>query len=1172
MVKIAKKHNLSLIIRFTLFFCISISIAQAQKPEIVISVGPGDIEEIAYNFDGTLLASSVSRGKIIHIWDSRSGLEIRNFQSSEAIECIRFINDENKLLCYLDNGEISIWDVMSGELLITRPNISKKFCLLAKTKCLIQINSHNEEFDTLIENLSDSNFNAKLNELDKISKQADVIDIEIIDISSGNIVRSYQKHGYATMIRVSPDEKSIALYCPTGDTNSLIKMIDTDTGNDLFDLRFPSTIQSLKKLSELGDIEICFSPDGRYLCAGFDKDSAIVVFDLITKSAITFPDPHIMDAYDTQKDENPDLQYQIGIFHLIFLPNSNLIVSSGRDDIIRVREVPSGKEVFHMRPFTFLYERRYPIFSFAISPNGKYLAAINRSGQEIGILDLKTRKLLKKIKATVGSQINGIVVNRQNDSFFISYIGVSKWNLRTGSKINSYLGCHAPLSFDGDSQSWVSNQMIGRDKLSPDKKIDYKNAEYAFLVRQNNIDTIGSIIPQQRTGEYPAHIDYNGKYLAAGYWDGIIKVWNVDSGNLLYSYKAGKYSIKGLSICNHKSLLAATNSEHGIPLVIWDLTNGQQIRTIKPDDSTDQFNEAKFSSDGKQLAISNGYGIQLFETDNWGKKKFINAYSYKIAFNPSGTLLAGIDDKIVTVWDVNSPKEICQFTGHSEQVQSIEFMDDSLLLSGGDDKKVMLWDIKNCKKIVDFIDCGGDDFITITSDNYYTISKGATEAVGFRVENKIYPFEQFDLQYNRPDIVLERIGYADTILINAYRKAYNKRLKRMNVNENMFSPEFHIPTTNILNSSEFAYKSDTGVIILKVKFSDNRKKLNRYNIWINDVPLYGSKGVNISNLNTDSLMRDIPLKLSQGENKIQASCFNENYAESLKEEIRISYNDSLLKPDLYFLGLGVSTYSNERKNLRYASKDAQEMAKLCHSWSNNTKWRNIYIDTLINAKVKKDAIMTLKTKLLRTHIDDQIIVFYSGHGVLDDSLSFYLASYDMDFGKPGINGISYETLEWILDSIPARNKLLLIDACQSGEVDKDIRNLKVKTDTINDALVLKGSSVEIRNGALGLQSSLDLLKELFSDIDKGTGSIVISASGGLQSALESNAWGEGAFTYSILKGLGKGEADKDHNNVITVGELKNYVSKEVELLTNGKQKPTTRKENLSNDFEIWKKQ
>ena len=51
-----------------------------------------------------------------------------------------------------------------------------------------------------------------------------------------------------------------------------------------------------------------------------------------------------------------------------------------------------------------------------------------------------------------------------------------------------------------------------------------------------------------------------------------------------------------------------------------------------------------------------------------------------------------------------------------------------------------------------------NDYVFITPDNYYKASKGAFDKIHFVKGMKVLSFEQFDLIYNRPDIVLERLG------------------------------------------------------------------------------------------------------------------------------------------------------------------------------------------------------------------------------------------------------------------------------------------------------------------------------------------------------------------------------------------------------------------------------
>ena len=95
------------------------------------------------------------------------------------------------------------------------------------------------------------------------------------------------------------------------------------------------------------------------------------------------------------------------------------------------------------------------------------------------------------------------------------------------------------------------------------------------------------------------------------------------------------------------------------------------------------------------------------------------------------------------------------------------------------------------------------------------------------------------------------------------------------------------------------------------------------------------------------------------------------------------------------------------------------------------------------------------------------------------------------------------------------------------------------------------------------------MKELFTDFRRSTGAVVISSAGGGEYAYEGDKWKNGVFTYSLIDGLSSKNADKNNDKEITVSELKDYISERVQKLTNGKQNPTSRKENLEFDFRVW---
>jgi len=169
--------------------------------------------------------------------------------------------------------------------------------------------------------------------------------------------------------------------------------------------------------------------------------------------------------------------------------------------------------------------------------------------------------------------------------------------------------------------------------------------------------------------------------------------------------------------------------------------------------------------------------------------------------------------------------------------------------------------------------------------------------------------------------------------------------------------------------------------------------------------------------------------------------------------------------------------------------------------------------------------------------------------------------------------LPYDELENLLDGIPARKKLLLIDACHSGEVDMDTASTGTAATTASTETGVKTYTFRsnIKNKtkqSLGLENSFELMQELFTNLSQGNGTLVISAAAGVGFALESAEWNNGLFTFTVLNALKNKLGDENKNGKISVNELKNYVTKEVDRLSHGQQKPTTRKELSDWDWEL----
>lgn len=523
----------------------------------------------------------------------------------------------------------------------------------------------------------------------------------------------------------------------------------------------------------------------------------------------------------------------------------------------------------------------------------------------------------------------------------------------------------------------------------------------------------------------------------------------------------------------------------------------------------------------------------------------------------------------ILLYDLVTGKQLAELKGHSNEINSIAFLaGDQLLISNSHDGSSKIWSVKEGKEKIALYDFYEDGYIITTPEGYYKASKNALSKFGYKIQDRVFTSSQFDLQFNRPDIVLNALGKTDTTLLNAYERAYEKRIQRSKFKAIDFTKPLEAPEVTILNKEKIPIITEQQTLNLTIRCTNKQGILESYNILINGVPILGEKGAAFKN-SKDSIELSLSITLSAGINRIHIKCKNKMGVESLPETITTTYvgissNNALT----YFIGIGVSDYKDSNYKLNYADKDVLAMDSVFKN-----KLKNITSFLLTNKEATRENILALKKRLLRSQPDDNVIVSFSGHGVIDENYDFYLGTYDMNFKTPKEKGLSYNDLKWLLDSIPSRKKLALIDACQSGELDKDdLKQLDgAKNHPIDTNVRASRGAIAIIPSKLGLTDSFQIMKELFADIENGNGTSIISAAAGNQFAYEGREWKNGVFTYSILQALDNANADLNFDGNITISELQAYTSNKVKYLTIGKQQPTSRQINLENDWIIWTK-
>ncbi len=704
--------------------------------------------------------------------------------------------------------------------------------------------------------------------------------------------------------------------------------------------------------------------------------------------------------------------------------------------------------------------------------------------------------------------------------------------------------------------------------------------------------------------------------LVTSSWDSTIKIWSASSGRLIKKMKK-KWPVTSTQINNANDKMIVLMKDDVFTFsqnwnISFEVIDLKTYKTIKKQSSKQRLVTANFSRDGSLILYCNqtdrtvnicdlnfnlirklkvsGWIHKVYQTED--EKYFVvitessidlfDCKTYQLlrsflienetgvnsaSISKDGNLIAaGTGRGSINVWDLKSGDLLYNRKLHSSSLVPI-FINSKELLTCSEDGTIKYWKIdrNDLSPVYQTVPFKANEYITIIPSGFYKGSQAAAKQLHYVTKDlNIISFEQLDVKYNRPDKVLEAIGNTDTALINSYKRAYYKRIKKLGIDTTQFSEGYSVPKADFENRNIVEYEQTNELLTVRIKANDSTYKLDRFNIWINEVPIFGMKGISIKHRNINQFDTSISINLSQGDNRIETSVTNVNGTESYRMPLYLKYTAAQpMKEAVHFIGIGINQFADSRRNLQWCVKDIRDLAlKLKEKYGST-----IVIDTLFDQNVTLINVQALKQKLLKTNINDKVIIAYSGHGLLSKQYDYFLSSYNVNFSNPEINGIAYEEIENLLDSIPARKKLLLLDACHSGEVDKDemIAIQNVKNQTGNKGLIMnRGSGDEevVETKTIGLQNSFELMQSLFVNVGKGTGTTIISAAGGVQFAQERDDLENGVFTFSLLEALNK-------NKTIKVSELKKYVGERVEQLTKGLQKPTTRNELKDFDWEVW---
>jgi len=319
-------------------------------------------------------------------------------------------------------------------------------------------------------------------------------------------------------------------------------------------------------------------------------------------------------------------------------------------------------------------------------------------------------------------------------------------------------------------------------------------------------------------------------------------------------------------------------------------------------------------------------------------------------------------------------------------------------------------------------------------------------------------------------------------------------------------------------------------------------------LYQNEVPVRDEKDFEATD---DPAVRTVKVELGAGENRFAAMASTAKPGAIFGRSNVVCLNGPPVvdspKGSIHTLALGISKYN--ANGLQYATKDADSVTAFLkeHGYSagRESGVTKLLSDDQVTTETVEVALREIRDACKP---EDTVVIFMAGHTDVRRDDRFCLLLHDFPFAPnalevgqrgpikaltdvPEVNLASkilpYATIYRDLARMNARNRLVVIDACQAGAIfdDPAIQRIRRKVD----------------DGAHSARTSYLLAAR------KG------------EAAKEASVLEHGLFTYLMLHGMGAtglpstpgeslGNADTDQNGVVTTEELRQYLDVNLPIL------------------------
>lgn len=727
-----------------------------------------------------------------------------------------------------------------------------------------------------------------------------------------------------------------------------------------------------------------------------------------------------------------------------------------------------------------VYEgHRWEVFTFAISPNQKFVVSGDKFG-EVHIWDAASGKTLHKVVSQGKSVYEAAFTDSNQQIVFATKPDLSNWGFNSYGASDHVLDLRqrvirrqAPNALPKNDEvtsvngGTASLQAPGAGQQSYHVVYKGRGAQQKYRIPSGRIPSCYTVLDSAKLG-------VNEPVLFADNL-GFLGMWDSSGDELRRAYRGHESMVTSISPAKNGKIYVTGSTDRTIR--IWSLLNHKAtgifdfkyenaaVIKVNPGSSSAsagvQVGDSIVSVDGHSL--DRVYEMMLY-----------NSFEYK----PGQTV------------PVVMKRGEREFGYQMKLNEGFDYVEPLLNVFIGDNNQWIIW----------------------TPKGYYDCSPGADQLIGWHVNqgpkqaSKFFKAQQFRKQLYRPDVINQII---ETGVVSEAETLANGKLPNtpppLDLHDRDSFAKNQPPQVTIESPADDETYDDPRVTIDATAVSKNGLPIGRITLLHNGTParVFRPSGKD------ESLKFELShrLRLFPGRNEIAFVAEN-SAATSDADDCRITLNSPATeqKSRVYVLSIGIAEYANagrDLENLKFAAQDATAFAEAVKNHSDGRLYSSVESKVLLNSEADRGSILDgLQWLVDNVKAGDAVMLFCSGHGFLDDRNNFYLSTHEVDPAKLRSTAVSWREVVGILhEDLPACQRMVFLDACHADGIGSDSQNPLQDLAAPELGTMFYASCTmqqksfendEWKHGAF-TKAILDLLNDRNADVFPSTGDGLVSA-------------------------------------------------------------------------------